>query len=289
MLRPLSPLVLAVALSVAGFGATVVPALAEQAPAATVVGAPKLAATMRVAELLEILRQEGLDYATSLEDELFPGSGGPGWQRAIDVIHDTTTMQRRFEGALEAEIGANAAVLEASQAFFAGALGQRIVALELEARRELLDEAVEDAAQATTEDMVAANAPRMAALRRFIEANDLIEANVQGALNANLAFYRGMAEEGAFGQDVTEDQMLADVWGQEADVRAETEAWLYPYLVLAYGPLPDADLEAYIAFSLTPEGQRLNAALFVAFDAVFSAISRDLGRAAARQMRGQDI
>jgi hypothetical protein len=92
-------------------------------------------------------------------------------------------------------------------------------------------------------------------LRRFAEANDLIESNVAGALNANLAFLKAMAEAGGGGTVGGDaEAMLAEVWGQEAAVRAETEAWLFPFLALAYQPLSDSDLEAYVAFSETPEG-----------------------------------
>ena len=110
-----------------------------------------------------------------------------------------------------------------------------------------------------------------------------------GAMNANLAFYRGLSESGAFPAEMTEDQMLSDVWAQEPDVRAETTDWLYPFLSLAYQPLSDDQLEAYIAFSETAAGDRLNGALFAAFDKVFTQISYDLGRAAAGQMQGEDI
>ena len=51
----------------------------------------------------------------------------------------------------------------------------------------------------------------------------------------------------------------------------ETEDWLYPFMSLAYQPLTDAELQAYLAFSETAGGQRLNAAVFAAFDVVFSA------------------
>lgn len=255
-------------------------------PPATVAG---LQQAMKIPDIISVLRDEGMAYGASLEEELFPGRGGAAWGVAVDLIYDTPTMEERFGAALEREIGADTAALAAAVDFFAGERGQRILTLEVEARRALLDEAVEDAARARAEDMMADNDPRMDALRRFAEANDLIESNVQGALNANLAFYQGMAEAGAFGDEMTEEQMLDDVWGQEADVRAETGDWLFSYLALAYGPLPDEDLEAYTDFSLTPEGQKLNAALFAAFDAVFREISRNLGRAAARQMMGQDI
>lgn len=257
------------------------------APAAATV--ESLQKAMKIGDTISVLRDEGIAYGKSLEEELFPGRGGAAWGVAVDLIYDTPSMEARFDAALAGELGGDAATLAAAETFFASDRGQRILTLEVEARRALLDQTVEDAAKARAEEMLADRDPRMDALRRFAEANDLIEANVQGALNANLAFYLGMAEVGAFGDGMTEEQMLDDVWGQEGDVRSETTDWLFPYLALAYGPLPDEDLEAYIDFSLTPEGQKLNAALFVAFDAVFTEISRNLGRAAARQMMGQDI
>jgi hypothetical protein len=153
----------------------------------------------------------------------------------------------------------------------------------------LLDDAVEDAAKVAAADMAQDHDPRLALIRDFAVAGDLIEMNVAGAMNANLAFYQGMAETGGFAEEMTEDQILSDVWGQEPQVRADTEEWLFPYLALAYQPLSDEDLEAYTAFWETAAGKRLNTALFAAFDVVFTDISRDLGRAAALQMQGDDI
>jgi hypothetical protein len=88
---------------------------------------------------------------------------------------------------------------------------------------------------------------------------------------------------------MTEEDMLADVWGREGEVRGSTREWLYSYFALAYQPLDDAELAAYTAFWESPAGKRANAALFAAFDQVFSDISRELGRAAAVQMQGDDI
>lgn len=261
----------------------------DPVPAQTVEAAARLSGMLMIPEVIAVMREEGLEYGESIEADLFPGRGGATWDQSVDLIYDAATMQRRFDAVIAAELERDATFAPAIEAFFAADLGRRILTLEIEARRALMDEAVEEAAQLRAEEMAAADDPRMAALRRFAEINDLVESNVQGALNANLAFYRGMTEGGAFGDDMTEDQMLADVWGQEPEIRIETEDWLYPFLALAYGPLPDADLDAYTAFSETPEGQRMNAVLFAAFDAVFVAISRDLGRAAAKQMLGEDI
>ena len=108
-------------------------------------------------------------------------------------------------------------------------------------------------------------------------------------LNSNVAFYRGMSEGGAFPATLTEQEMLRDVWGQEADIREETETWLYSYLALAYEPLAPEDLDAYIAFSRTEAGGVLNRALFTAFDGMFAEISFALGRGAAQFIGGQEL
>lgn len=271
------------------------PAIAQENGAASVVPAPivaeveALVETMQIADIIEVLREEGVAYGAKLEADMFPDAGGQGWDATVALIYDTTRMQEALVAALTRELAASPDDIAEMQAFFGSELGERVLKLEVEARRTLLDEEAEEAARIAWEDLSEGGTARVDLLERFVAANDLVEANVMGALNANLAFYRGMQEGGAFGGEMTEEQMLTDVWGQEADVRQQTSDWLYPYLTLSYGPLTDDELLDYITFSESPEGQVLNAALFVAFDEVFTPISRALGVAVARQMQGQDI
>ena len=263
----------------------------QTAPApAEGVTAADLAATLRISDMLAVMQQEGIEYGADVEAELFPGAGGKRWNGIVALIYDHEKMGRAFEPAFAARLGDDPAKLEAIVAFFGSDRGKRILDLEIEARRALLDDAVEEAAQVAVEEMQATGDPRFAVLEHFAEANDLIEENVSGALNANLAFYQGMSEGGAFrGAEMTEDDILAEVWGQEEAVRADTVAWLYPYLMLAYEPLSDEDMEAYIAFSKSAAGAAMNAGLFAGYNALFDSISRDLGRAAAEMLSGQDI
>jgi hypothetical protein len=207
----------------------------------------------------------------------------------VALIYDPATMRSRFEAGLVEALAGSDAELAAIEAFFTSETGQTALRLEVEARRALLDPQVEDAAKLAWEDLRDGGEPRADQLSRFVEANDLIESNVMGAMNANLAFYRGLSESGALATEMTEDQMLSDVWAQESDVRAETTDWLYPFLALAYQPLSDDQVDAYIAFSESAAGNSLNGALFAAFDKVFSQISLDLGRAVASEMQGEDI
>lgn len=245
--------------------------------------------TLRIDDIMAVMQAEGMNSGDELALDMFGDAGGAAWQASLARIYDPAAMRARFDLALVEAMGADTEALAASLAFFGSDLGQRILSLEIEARRALLDPAAEEVAAADWAALPDKDARRVAQLEQFAQLNDLIESNVMGALNANLAYYRAMSNAGGFGDRVPEDQMLAEVWAQEADLRSETVEWLFPYLALAYSPLSTEDLQAYLDFSASAGGRRANALIFVAFDAVFVDISAELGRAVALQMTGQDI
>lgn len=262
-------------------------ALPVQAGTAAVEAQTDTYALMRIPELLEVMRAEGLDHGRTLAGQMFDDTHRPGWDATVAGIYETGRMDRLFREEFDRALAGDEATRAAAAAFFGAEPGKTILELEIEARRALSDEAVEEAAALAFGDMEERRDPRVALLREFAEVNDLVEANVAGAMNADLAFLRAMAAVGGGAQD--EREMLAEVWGQEAEARAEIEAWLFPFLALAYQPLTDEELKAYVAFSVSPEGQRLNRALFAGFDAVFQSVSAELGRAVGLELRGQDI
>lgn len=266
------------------------PALAETpvADPSAEVSVGRVAEVMRLGDLFQVLREEGIAHGEELQTDMFPAGGGADWSAEVAGIYDAARLQAAFTDALESQLSDQPETLEAIAAFFGSDLGQRIVGLEIEARRAFVDTATEEAARVAAEDAAAARDPKVALIRQMIEAGDLLEMNVAGALSGSLAFMTGMAETGAYGA-LPQDQLLSDVWGQEEQVRADTSTWLYAYLGLAYHPLSEDELRSYIEFWESPAGQRLNAALFAAFDSVFRQVSLDLGRAAGRAMQGRDI
>jgi len=247
----------------------------------------RLLEALGMSDVLEVMRAEGLDYAGELETQFFPGSGGAAWEATVSGIYATGAMREifitDFAGRLEP------ATVEKALDFFESDLGERVITLEVSARSALLDPEVEDESKALLEDLIAADGPRIGRLRAFVDANDLVESNVVGALNANYAFYVALNEGDAFPYAMSEEEMLADVWSQEPEIRRDTEEWIYSYLALAYRPLTGGELDAYIAFSESDVGRRYNRALFEAFDTMFTAISRRLGASVARFMSGQKI
>lgn len=248
-----------------------------------------LSEIFQIAPMLDVLKQEGLHYGADLDADMLDGQGGAVWRAKVGAVYDVGQMRQIYDRAMLAELGNDPAALAAIEAFFATDLGHKVMTLELEARRSLLDKTAEAAAQQAFAGLKKDGGARLAGLTEFAAVNDLIESNVMGALNSNLAFYRGLGAGGAFDDAMTEDQMLAEVWSAEADVRAETEDWLFPFLNLAYQPLSDADLQDYVAFSRSAGGQKLNRAMFAAFDQIFTDISYDLGQALGREMQGQAL
>lgn len=266
------------------------PALAETADKSPVAEASvdQLSEVLQLDALFQVLREEGLGHGDMLEADMFPAGGGAEWDAALSRIYDVEHLRTGFAAALEQALRSDPEAVDEITSFFASDLGQRILGLEIEARRAFLDTASEEAAQVAADNAKAAREPRVDQLRRMIEAADLLEMNVAGALSGNLAFMTGMASTGAYGAMPT-DQILSDVWAQEDQIRADTSTWLYSYLGLAYHPLTDAEMESYIAFWDSPAGRRLNAALFAAFDTVFREVSLELGKAAGTAMQGRDI
>ena len=238
-------------------------------------------------EMIGIMREEGLQYGADIATDLLGEADDPQWTALVSDIYDADRMTATVARELKAELEGTdtAPMLD----FFTSELGRTIIGLEVSARRALLDEAVEEASKEAAAIAMADETPRYAQVERFVDANELVETNVVGAMNSNYAFYIGMMSGGGFPQELTEDQILADVWSQEPEIRSNTTEWVYSFLLMAYQPLSDDELDAYIAFSESEAGQALNSALFDAFDGMFEDISRKLGFASAQMMGQEEI
>ena len=251
--------------------------------------ASHLADLLDITGLIDVMRIEGRENAVGVDTDLLSGQGGAAWLVTVDKVYDPVKLRASFEAALAQELADAPEAKTEMATFFGSDLGKRIVALEVAARRSLLDDKAEAAAKALWDKASVQKSHRAMQIERFAQINDLIESNVTGALNSNLAFFRGLSAGGAFEQPMPEDDMLSQVWSQEGAIRADTADWLYPFLMKAYKPLSNADFDRYIAFSESKSGKKINAAIFAAFDSMFVQLSAALGTSAARMMVGEDI
>ena len=224
--------------------------------------------------LLEIMRAEGLDQSRELGTDMF-GARGEDFVGMAGRIYDTGRMGETFR----AEFDDALADVDVTPllTFFASDRGRQIVSLELSAREALTDSGIEEVAEEAAERLPDENPARRALLETFVDTNNLVDLNVMGAMNASVAYYQGLVSAG--NGDLSEGQILSEVWSQEPEIRADTVTWIYAYLGFAYDPLEDGDIEAYIEMSSSPAGKALNRALFEGFDDVFNEISYLLGRA----------
>lgn len=249
--------------------------------------ADALFAALGLPEMLQIMREEGLEYGDTIASDLFGGTPPQQWTAVVSDIYDVTMMSEEVRAAFVEELDGDD--VDAMLAFYTSEPGRTIIQLEVSARRALLDDAIDQASKETAAIAMMDETPRFLMVRDFVEANDLIESNVVGALNSNYAFFMGLLDGGGMPGGMTSDTALQQVWEQEGEIRANTTEWVYAFLMLAYQPLPDADLEAYTAFSKSEAGQDLNDALFIAFNAMFDDISRALGIASSRFMVSQEL
>ena len=240
---------------------------------------------LRLPQIASILRDEGLTRAEDLNIEMLNGRGGAGWHIQIEAIYDPTRIVEAVRATLDAELQGEA--LEQTIDFFASDLGGRIIDLENSARQAIQDPDIEDAARTRYAELADTADVRLEMLRVFVTDGDMIERNVTTAMNANYQFLRGLSEGN--GVNMSEDEILSDVVGEIEVIRADTTGWLYGYLLMAYSPLTDAELQAYIDFGQTPAGQALNRALFDGFGAAYQDISYALGRAVALNMTAQEL
>ncbi len=238
-----------------------------------------------VPQIVEVMREEGIEYGDTLAADMIPSGGSAGWGATIGRIYDQARMLATVQEVFAAEFGD--AETEGLLEFFTSETGKQIVSLELSARNAMRDDEIEDAARAAFDDLDGTNSEPLAAIAEFVATNDLVEANLVGALNANYMFYLGLVDGGAL--QMSEAEILTEVWSSEEETRADTREWVYAFLLMAYRPLEDGVVEEYTELSRTEPGRALNRALFAGFNKMYDDISYALGMAVAREMQVQEL
>lgn len=238
-----------------------------------------------VPQIVSIMREEGLEYGDTLAADMVPGGSTRGWVNTVDRIYDESRMLDTVRGVFTQEFGD--ADLAPLMAFFDSETGKQVVRLEISARQAMRDDEIEDAARAAFRDLEGTDSVPLQTIADFVEANDLVEANLVGALNANYMFYLGLVDGGAL--EMSEQEILAEVWSTEEQTRSETREWVFAFLLMAYRPLEDGVVSDYTDLSRTAPGRALNRALFAGFNKMYDDISYALGMAVARQMQVQEL
>lgn len=245
---------------------------------------------MEMEQMMPILRDEALAESEGMAEMLFLDGGTDVWRDQVGAIHDPLRMQEMFvEGMTKAAPSMNGERIEDALDFYETDLGKRIMGLEVSSRIAFLDKAVEQDARDTYAREAGIGSPLAGQIDRLIEAGDLVDPNVVGALNAVIAFSNGFNDGGGYPMPMSEDQILSDAWAQEPQVRQDTVDWMSAYLMLTYSPLSDDEMEEFIDFAQTEQAMALAGLLFAGFDHAFRQTSYELGLAAAGQLGGRKL
>jgi hypothetical protein len=240
---------------------------------------------MQLNDAAHILSSEGITAAQALDEEMLSGQGGAAWQQQVAGIYDAQRMAEGVRAALTAELTPDE--VEAVIDFYATDLGAEIIEYENTARVVMGNSEAEAAARGRLMALRDTDAPRLALINAYISSGDMITRNVTNEMNASYQFLRGLVDGRMI--DMSESQMLQEA-ARDIDARTrETTEWLQSYLLLAYDPLTDVQLEAYITFVESDAGQALNRALYAGFETIYEDISYALGRAVALNIAAQDL
>ncbi|WP_147105062.1 DUF2059 domain-containing protein [Tateyamaria sp. syn59] len=234
----------------------------------------RLIDAMGVPQLIEAFVAEGRDAGASIDEAFLNGQGGAVWAETVSRLYDPQRMETELRFVMAEEL--DPAVAEQALLFFDSALGERIITLEVEARRAFMDDSVEEAAKS-------AQSASGDAVTDYLLTRNLIERNTDVAVAAQAAFLDGMA-------DVSGVQGSApDLERLRARVLIDTESWLRGYNALVQSALSEDDIAVYTAFWETEVGAKVDDALFLAFGQSYTTLSYALGQAAGRLLPQNEL
>lgn len=246
--------------------------------------ARQLAHLMRLDDMVWIIAIEGRERADALRSapEL-PAS--EDFQRHIDAIYGRSrildSLMIHFHDAVDE------ADLDPALAFYSTDLGRRLIDAEVSVRGAMLDEFATQRMIDEAQAAIAENAPHTPMMQRMIEDNQLIARNVENGMNSYLALAKGMAKVGAFGVEVTEDDVLRMVMQDYEYAETTTRDWIYAFSNAAYASFSQDELAAYHAFTQTETGKLVTNAVFGAYGQVLELNSYALGLALGKDALSQ--
>lgn len=239
---------------------------------------------------MQIFQQEATREAARFEADGLIGGSGEAWADTVARINEPARLQALFrEGLGQVFARTDLTLLNKGLGFYERGLGRQLVPLEISARLAMLDDDVTANARDAFSRAQTDGDPRVEQIARLIRTADLVAPNVSSGLNASVAFSRGFGEGGGYDMPLSDSQMLAETWAQQDQIEADTLDWLQSFLMLAYSSLSDAQLDEYITYAGSPEGQALSQAMFAAYDRVFLKTSYDMGIAAALRLQGRQL
>ena len=158
---------------------------------------------LKLSELINIMRTEGLEYAATLNAEMLNGQGGAVWKDQIDAIYDTQLMTEVVRKKM-AKLPENQ--LRQINKFYGSNLGAKIIDLDIAARNAMTDNDIRNIAVDNYQAALAQDPQSLLQVNAIVIEGDLIKRNVTAALTSNYRFYLGLVDGSSF--DTSEQEII---------------------------------------------------------------------------------
>lgn len=234
----------------------------------------RLIDAMGIPDLISAFVTEGASAGQSIDEGYLNGQGGDIWADTVRRVYDPARIEAELRTVMSAQLAPD--VAEQALLFFESDLGERVIALEVQARQAFLDKTVEEAAKSSP-------SARGDAVTDYLASRDLIERNTDVAVAAQAAFLHGMSESSG------REAEALDMHQLRARILVDTERWLRGFNALAQSAMKDDDIAVYTAFWETEVGVAVDDALFHAFGQSYTTLSYALGQAAGRLLPQNEL
>ncbi|MBE1294881.1 MAG: DUF2059 domain-containing protein [Rhodobacteraceae bacterium] len=175
---------------------------------------------------------------------------GQQWTRMSEQVFDRSKMREQALDILEETLDDKA--LEHAQAFYASALGQRLVAAENAAHKVEDDEVKQLAGQRIISDLVRAGSDRIALFQRMNAAIDAADAGVRAVQQIQFRFIMAASAAGGIDLQLDADGLRAWQDQQAASLRMNLKASAIATSAYTYQGFSDEEVLSYVRALETP-------------------------------------
>jgi len=177
------------------------------------------------------------------------------WVDAAAQVFDPDRMMTDIAADLSEGLGEDDIALLMD--FYSGGLGARVTELEVAAQNPANSDRADAQGREILAQLIAAEDPRLDAYQRMSDALGAIDTGAATAMNLSFALLNGIASSGKLPYELSEQQILAIVMGQQDQIRATIQQELFVSFAYTYRDLTDAELEDYTAFLTSDVGRSL--------------------------------
>jgi hypothetical protein len=175
---------------------------------------------------------------------------GQQWTRMSEQVFDRSKMREQALDILEETLDDKA--LDHAQAFYASALGQRLVAAENAAHKVEDDEVKQLAGQRIISDLVRAGSDRIALFQRMNAAIDAADAGVRAVQQIQFRFIMAASAAGVIDLQLDADGLRAWQDQQAASLRMNLKASAIATSAYTYQGFSDEEVLSYVRALETP-------------------------------------